>query len=63
MDSEEDGHVMIFLAYFPLSKKVGSEITMLIVCPPFKRSNQLIDFHETWHKHYTMGGQSVITTW
>jgi hypothetical protein len=63
IDSKEDAHVVIFLDYFPLRKKVGSEITMLIVCPPFKLSKQLTDFHETWHKHYTNDHQSVITTW
>jgi hypothetical protein len=61
MDSEEDAHVVIFLDYFPLRSKVGSEITMLIVCPPFKFSNQLTDFHGTWHKHCTNDRQSVIT--
>jgi hypothetical protein len=63
IDSEEDAHVVIFLDYFPSRKKVGSEITMLIVCAPFKHSNQLTDFHETWHEHYTNDRQSVITTW
>jgi hypothetical protein len=56
-NSEEGADIVIFLAYFSLRKKVGSEITTLIVSPLFKLLNESTALHDTRHKRYITGNQ------